>query len=943
MTLAGLRLHALSRVAALLDRAQTGAPAFGMLTGEAGMGKSVLAGEARRIATERSFVTVTVHSYGGATNFIRMQVSRQLALPDVTSDEDGLMQIRLGLQQLDRTSRGTLLIFEDVDRYNADELAIIQDLLRAPPGRHIAILCTMRSQVARNTAVQPVNFLDRIEPHEHIDLYPLTLQETSHLIRWCSPAESIPARFIRDVYDFTIGNPLHVVSLILAIHKLPLADRQALIIGSQFIDSAPLALPLINDIRERIALAEPASRALLEAMSVFQIPASTGDLEVLLEEPLGGIQDALETLDERGFVKLTGTSASPLFMVSRPLVSVIVASDVPPIRRRRLHQRSAEILQLRSGSSRQDMCNVPVLQEATHYLLGALTLTEEHIGTVVSAARDLIDQSRFAAAQSLITQLLQRLDDENSLELAPAEASILLAETLSRGGASGEARRALSKVTTGIESHEDSVATIVRLARDEVSSGRSDSARELYRSVLRESLPYELRANLLIDAARVDHSMGDIEDAFEKLSSARDLARKANDIHLEAHCLIQNAFVLTWSGRPMSGLDLARRGHALSRQAKAPVLIARAMTAIGDSLADTAVERGARWLRRAARLAEQCGDYATVSAAAFRLATACVETGDWREAHSMAALAANIDASLHREHVLRRSHAFLRSLMALTGEAELPGAPLQTDRSHGPAVFVPEFIAQFEQQMLHKRHTEAFSTITEAHKLLERIPGWERLLVAEVLPRKSIALMSLGSIRGLNELLSELERLEGSAVEMAPLVPASIQQVRGQLALLGKRWGEALTFATGAATEFGAAGYRYRRALALSDSAHAWIGLKNPHHAAVALEEAYRILDRSGAKPRLHDIRLELSALNFKVPPSIDESRGLSERQWQVVQLASRGLTDAKIADALAISRRTVTTHIHNILQVTGLSSRSQFVEWIELHELERARAIAGN
>jgi ATP/maltotriose-dependent transcriptional regulator MalT len=51
-----------------------------------------------------------------------------------------------------------------------------------------------------------------------------------------------------------------------------------------------------------------------------------------------------------------------------------------------------------------------------------------------------------------------------------------------------------------------------------------------------------------------------------------------------------------------------------------------------------------------------------------------------------------------------------------------------------------------------------------------------------------------------------------------------------------------------------------------------------------------------------------------EMPPPLKKE--VSGRQWQVLFLVCHGFTEEKIADTLAISRRTVSTHIENLHEV---------------------------
>jgi predicted ATPase/DNA-binding CsgD family transcriptional regulator len=63
-------------------------------------------------------------------------------------------------------------------------------------------------------------------------------------------------------------------------------------------------------------------------------------------------------------------------------------------------------------------------------------------------------------------------------------------------------------------------------------------------------------------------------------------------------------------------------------------------------------------------------------------------------------------------------------------------------------------------------------------------------------------------------------------------------------------------------------------------------------------------------------------------PPSTP----LSAREWEVVRLVARGLSNPQIAEQLVISRRTVDRHISNILNKLGFTTRGQVAAWIFRH-----------
>ena len=55
---------------------------------------------------------------------------------------------------------------------------------------------------------------------------------------------------------------------------------------------------------------------------------------------------------------------------------------------------------------------------------------------------------------------------------------------------------------------------------------------------------------------------------------------------------------------------------------------------------------------------------------------------------------------------------------------------------------------------------------------------------------------------------------------------------------------------------------------------------------------------------------------------------GLTEREREVVRLVAQGKSNREIADALVVTKRTIETHISNILYKLNLASRAQLVVW---------------
>lgn len=68
-------------------------------------------------------------------------------------------------------------------------------------------------------------------------------------------------------------------------------------------------------------------------------------------------------------------------------------------------------------------------------------------------------------------------------------------------------------------------------------------------------------------------------------------------------------------------------------------------------------------------------------------------------------------------------------------------------------------------------------------------------------------------------------------------------------------------------------------------------------------------------------------------------STSLTRREEEIAALVARGFTNRQVGSELSISEHTVATHVARILKKLGLTSRSQFSNWLTESELHLSDA----
>jgi ATP/maltotriose-dependent transcriptional regulator MalT len=169
-----------------------------------------------------------------------------------------------------------------------------------------------------------------------------------------------------------------------------------------------------------------------------------------------------------------------------------------------------------------------------------------------------------------------------------------------------------------------------------------------------------------------------------------------------------------------------------------------------------------------------------------------------------------------------------------------------------------------------------------------------------------------------------------------PLPTLMADLAEADVALAENRWDTALKLASSASEHAVAIGARPYLARSNALAGVALVGLEREEDATEHFETAARIYDELGAKRYRDQVNSRLRALGR--PAYRRTRRGLSTlgvdaltgREMEVAELIHDRRTNREIADMLFLSTKTVETHIRNIFNKLGVSSRVEIARALD-------------
>jgi DNA-binding CsgD family transcriptional regulator len=969
------RQREMAALAAPMRRAEGGEPAVVLIGGEAGVGKSRLAGELAALGSAAGFCVLTGQCIElGADGLplaplvdalralARMTPVGELGellgpagpglarlLPELGSGAAApapgeglqagqLMELVLGLLGRLSAARPVMFVIEDLhwaDQSTLDLAAFLVRALRAVP---VLLVITYRSDELhrRHPLRSLLSGWERVRSVDHIELRRFDRGEVAAQLAAILGGQPSPA-VAEEVFDRSGGNAYLVEEIAGVIRDggdpgdLPPSLRDVLL---SRVDAVSLAAQRL------LRTASVAGRVVPDRLLAEVAGMDESELFAALRE---AVENHLLLVDHAGHS----------YAFRHALTRDAVYDDMLPGERGRLHAAYGEALE-RDRALAGDAAAVPAL--LAHHWYAALDLPRALPATIEAATS--------AAASYAPAEALRHL--ERALEIWPraadagqrtgldlVEVNRLAAEAAYRSGAVARSLSLLEAVLADLPPGFDPVRRALllerrgRVLRDASRSAEAAAALEQALALLPPEQTTRAHAVVLAALARAPMHLADMQASAGTARQAVAAARAAGAKDVEADAAITLGLANTYLRPGDPDLDVLREGLRLALGIDAPMIALVGYVNLSDVLELLGRhEEAAQTAAEGLDLARRAG--LTRSEGAYLMANQAeplLRLGRWAEVGRL--LTGGL--AVMPEGVFGGGLEIVRAeLAAMRGRFDEAAAALRgASRAVGDTTDL-----QFAQPMCYIGALAALG-LGDRPGAREKIAAGMAGGVATIGMRYAWPLLWLGTRTEADEATLARDRREeppvtsqqrlGELAALADGLPAPTPATRGYQALTAAE--QARAGGAGDPGVWAAAVAAWRAAREPFPLAYALLRLAEAHMAAgdrdaaaVAVQEAYATADRLGAQPLAAEAAgLARRARLGLVPatPGAEQAEqagqavadelarfGLTDREREVLALLAAGRSNPEIARALFISAKTASVHVSNIMAKLGVSRR---------------------
>jgi DNA-binding CsgD family transcriptional regulator/tetratricopeptide (TPR) repeat protein len=964
-----------------VDRANGGHGQAVLIAGEAGVGKSRLAAEAKTYAAERGFALLegtcfpqdSACPYAPLLDLLRAQFiagalptavvdrfARELAplLPDLVSlPADPPLILALDPAQQQRrlfnalvacltpatTSQPVLVIIEDLHWSDESSLDFLLYLLRRSSAQPMLLIGTYRSDEVGPRLGRWLAHLDREHLSRELRLASLTRDEVAAMLQaiFAHP-RAVRVEMLDAIYTLTEGNPFFVEELLkslIAAGDIFYADG---IWNRKPMEMLRIPRSLNDAVEQRVAQLSADARQVLVLAAVVGRRFDFTLLQRLAHRDESAL---LPLLKELIAAQLVVEESAERFAFRHALTRQAIYAGLLARERAALHRTIAEATE----RSYADALDPHVADLAYHYFeAGSCERALEYARRAGERAQDL------GAPLAAVEQFTRALDAASALAATPTPALYL-----ARGHAYeilGDFDQARADYEQELhlahDAHAGAVTWRCMLALGQLWAARDyqqtgiwfQRARDLAQTLgaprlLAQSL--NRLGNWHVNIGQADAGLRLHEQALalfeaehdrEGMADTLDLLGMANGLYGDMHSSVQQfgrAIELYRTLGDSAGLSSALTSRAMFSGGvnSGPILSAYRSS-----------EDCARDLAEALRLARQIDWSAGQAYAEYTAGQVFEVFGDFGTALAHARAALQIAMSIeHRQWIAATYKALGRIFVAMLAPDQAIHnlcAGLSLARALGSDVFIGEITDSLALAYLLKHD------LAQAEATLAAVPPRDQIPHSLAERRMTLAWGELALVQDDSDLALRIaEQLIGSApgAEQGQPIPALLKLKGAALLALHRADAavQVLEQARSAAETLGLRPLLWQILRTLGRTQQQLGFRKEARHTFAAAREIVGMLAATIDAADLRDqfVRTALASLPQELPPTPQRAEserfsGLTERERAVAALIAQGKSNHEIATALVISKRTVETHVGNIMAKLGAATRAHVVAW---------------
>jgi DNA-binding CsgD family transcriptional regulator len=905
----------------------SGAPAALAITGDAGIGKTVLwrhvlqaAEQSCRVLScqpapaERPLAFSALHDlFGDVAEEIlpalagprRHAVEAALLRGPPDTPSAGPSRAGRGLPDPRVLARGILdalrilsgsaplmVAVDDAQWLDGPSAGVLEFCVRRLRDEPVSILLTFRSgdtaPLGLNRALPP----DRLG---RVPLGPLSLGAIGEIVR-AQLGAVLPRYALTRLYDTCGGNPFYALECARA-----LLDRPQL---SLIREPIPLPRSLDGLVRHRLRRLAP------DVRRVGRLVAASADPR----EPLiraacddGESWAAIDEAVDEGILDRDGE----VLRFTHPLLQSAVYAEMPLAARRQVHRRLA--------AAAED-----IEDRAWHLALGADRPSEETAGMLDDAARHAA--SRGAPQEgAVLSEQAVRLTPAGRPEAARAR-RVRAADYHFRAGSMARSRELIHSALSGCPAGPPRAALLVRLATVHSHLSGWPLAEQTFRQALAEA-PDEaaLCAHAGQELAFARVVAGDLPAAVHWARVSLRSAERAADPRLMAHSLARIAIFGFLQGNGVRH-DLLNNVEALSASAgdeppgRLPLHGPSQVKGLILKWCDRLDEARAVLADDYQNMLDR-GDEASLPFLLFSFSELECWAGNWDTAEEYALEGCRVaeescqqtmkPATLYALALVRAHRGQVDQARELAGEAlalceQTGNVPVAT-QALSVLGFVALSLGDYQGAVAH---LDRLAQAITAFGLGE--PG-----VVRFLPDAIEALAALGQIDRAQSLAQQLEA-RGKSLGR-PWALATGARCRAHLAAIDGDLQGARAACEQALSQFERLPMPFELARTLLVKGMIERRARHKSAARESLSRAFGIFEQLGAPLWADKARQELSKIAARAPAD-----GLTETERRIAALVAQGRTNREVASALFVTENTVQTHIRHIFQKLRVRSRTE-------------------